>query len=95
MIFSRAGPSVAFLWVPFLFPQKEMEQNKYAISVAVGGRITNPYIRSDWITNPVEQTEQMKTESNKYPVGADLQSARNKYHPTLTSPIQRLLLTVS
>ena len=32
-----------------------MEQNKYAISVAVGGRITNPYVRSDWITNPVEQ----------------------------------------
>ncbi|MBR4114994.1 MAG: hypothetical protein IKK40_03205, partial [Bacteroidales bacterium] len=29
---SRAGPSAAFLWVPFLSPPKEMEQNKYAIS---------------------------------------------------------------
>jgi hypothetical protein len=28
LIFSRAGPSVAFLWVPFLFPQKEMEHFK-------------------------------------------------------------------
>ena len=26
LIFSRAGPSAAFLWVPFLSPPKEMEQ---------------------------------------------------------------------
>jgi len=31
LIFSQAGTSVAFLWVPFLFPQKEMEQNKIRI----------------------------------------------------------------
>jgi hypothetical protein len=26
LIFSQAGTSVAFLWVPFLLPPKEMEQ---------------------------------------------------------------------
>jgi hypothetical protein len=26
LIFSRAGPSAAFLWVPFLSPPKEMER---------------------------------------------------------------------
>ncbi|MBR3980487.1 MAG: hypothetical protein IKJ98_04935, partial [Bacteroidales bacterium] len=31
LIFSQAGTSVAFLWVPFLLPPKEMEQNKIRI----------------------------------------------------------------
>jgi len=52
LIFSRAGQSVAFLWVPFLFPQKEMEQNKFAIPVAVDRKND---IRCGRITNPTEQ----------------------------------------
>jgi len=43
---------VAFLWVPFLFPQKEMEQNKFAIPVAVDRKND---IRCGRITNPTEQ----------------------------------------
>jgi len=31
LIFSQTGTSVAFLWVPFLLPPKEMEQNKIRI----------------------------------------------------------------
>jgi len=29
LIFSQAGTSAAFLWVPFLSPPKEMEQNRF------------------------------------------------------------------
>lgn len=41
-----------------------MEQNKYAISVAVGGRITNPHARSGWIANPAELDAGLQIQQN-------------------------------
>ena len=86
-MFTTAGLQIQ----PNVANPAELKNKKVKLLVFILGRICNPLFGRislfGRICNP--------TDLNEYSVRADLQSARNKYHPTMTSPIQRLLLTVS